>query len=81
MNPAVKDTLEAINSRFPVGDHASKIKQMLNSSIPFDYGEVRRSLEDIRDSGGSAGLYVSESDKEDCAFYLSELDEARGFYG
>ncbi|NOS84941.1 MAG: hypothetical protein HOP31_07360, partial [Ignavibacteria bacterium] len=79
MNPAVIDTLEAINSRFPVGAHASKIKQMLEEKLPFDYEEVRRGLEDIKVSGGSEGIYVNESDKEDCVFYLCELEEARSF--
>lgn len=80
MNPAIKDTMEAIISRFPVGSHALKIRHMLEETVPFDYDEVRRGLEQIRESGGSEGLYVTDSDKEDCAFYITELEEAKNMY-
>ncbi len=80
MNPAILDTLESIISRFPAGKEASKIRRMLTGKLPFCYEEVRKGLENIRECGGSEKVYTRPSDKEDCEFYLSELDEAKGFF-
>lgn len=76
MGKIIKEVLEAINCRFPIGRHSSRLILMINGEIEFDYEEVLRHLNDIIIHGGSDKNYNETNDKVDANFYIVQLNEA-----
>jgi hypothetical protein len=75
MENSTKEVLEAINSRFPKGRHCARINLMLNEEIDFDYQEVIDLLNEIINHGGSDKNYITQDDKTDAAFFITQLSK------
>jgi hypothetical protein len=76
MDKTLEEILRAINARFPMGRHCTRIDQMIEGKISV-YDEIIIILKVIRDHGGSDKRYLSESDKIDASFYINQLNDYR----